>query len=237
VTGARPGDHRCGHPDHVGRRWTLTPRSPTDRGPAPSRTRLTVAAIALTGVTGLGLVGFGLAAAPASPPRPHTAQVAPDPSTSSGPALPRSVPVRLTIPAIDVRAEIVPVTADRNGQLEVPPLDRPTVAGWYRPGASPGEAGNAVIVGHVDSLRGPAVFFNLGRLRSGDTIRVTRADASVATFTVDGVGSYPKDRFPTERVYGGGGAARLRLVTCGGRFDMTRGDYLDNVVVFASLVP
>ncbi|WP_308042667.1 class F sortase [Micromonospora sp. PLK6-60] len=186
-------------------------------------------------VTGTGLLAAGLNLAPTPPPRPGST-AAPDRSVSPGTALSRSVPVRVEIPAISVRAEVVPVAADADGRLEVPPLDRPTVAGWYRPGASPGEAGNAVIVGHVDSLRGPAVFFNLGRLRAGDTIRVTRSDGEVVTFAVDGVGSYPKDRFPTDRVYGGGAAARLRLITCGGRFDLRQGDYLDNIVVFASRV-
>ncbi|MEV0155212.1 class F sortase [Micromonospora sp. NPDC050686] len=186
-------------------------------------------------MTGAGLLAAGLNLAPTPPPRPGST-AAPDRSMPPGAALSRSVPVRVEIPAISVRAEVVPVAADADGRLEVPPLDRPTVAGWYRPGASPGEPGNAVIVGHVDSLRGPAVFFNLGRLRAGDTIRVTRSDGDVVTFTVDGVGSYPKDRFPTERVYGGGDAARLRLITCGGRFDLRQGDYLDNIVVFASRV-
>jgi hypothetical protein len=129
------------------------------------------------------------------------------------------------------------VAGDPNGTLEVPPLDRPTVAGWYRPGASPGEAGNAVVVGHVDTRDGPAVFFDLGRLRPGDTVRVTRADGRVVRFAVDGVGAYPKRNFPTALVYGPGGPGpTLRLVTCGGRFDERSRDYSDNVVVRATAV-
>lgn len=155
-------------------------------------------------------------------------------SGASGPVLPRSQPVRITIPRIGVDADIVPVATDDNGALEVPPLDHPEVAGWYRPGPTPGEAGNAVLVGHVDSQNGPAVFFELGRLRPGDTVQVTRADGRVARFTVDGVGAYPKERFPTERVYGGGAEARLRLITCGGRFNPRTGNYPDNIVVFAT---
>lgn len=200
--------------------------------------RSAIAAIALAAATGLGLVAVGLDMTPARPPQPGAGALAdPGRRTFTGPPLPRSAPLRISIPAIDVRAEVVPVAADRNGELEVPPLDRPTVAGWYRLGASPGEAGNAVIVGHVDTPdTGPAVFFHLGRLTPGDTIRVTRADGSEATFAVDGVRSYPKDRFPTELVYGGGGTARLRLITCGGRFDERDRNYLDNIVVFATRV-
>ncbi|MFC4149642.1 class F sortase [Micromonospora mangrovi] len=193
-----------------------------------------VAAVTLCGAAGTGLVAAGLGSTAARPPQPGaSAAPAGEPSGSPGPVLPRSEPVQVAIPTIGVRAQIVPV-ADRNGVLEVPPLDRPELAGWYRRGPTPGEAGNAVLVGHVDTQDGPAVFFDLGRLRPGDPIQVTRADGRVAGFTVTGVGAYPKDRFPTERVYGGGTDARLRLITCGGRFDSRTGNYPDNIVVFAT---
>ncbi|RGC66684.1 Sortase family protein [Micromonospora sp. MW-13] len=203
--------------------------------------RTAVALIALAGVAGGGLLALGATRTPPQPPRVAPGTVT-DPatgrSTVPGKPLPRATPVRITIPAIDVRADLVPVGASATGEVEVPPSDRPAVAGWYRLGASPGEAGNAVVVGHVDSREsGPAVFFALGRLKPGDRIQVTRSDARVATFAVDGVGSYPKARFPTDLVYGAGPAPRLRLVTCGGRFDERARSYLDNVVVFATLLP
>ncbi|MFE9917841.1 class F sortase [Micromonospora sp. NPDC005553] len=192
------------------------------------------AVVALLGVTGLGLITVGLTADPARPP-----QASADAPTRTHPApdlapLPPAAPVRVQIPAIDVRADIVPVGADAAGVLEVPPLDRPTLAGWYRYGVSPGETGNAVLVGHVDAPSGPAVFFDLGRLRAGQQVQVTRADARVATFTVDDVRAYPKEHFPTALVYGPADAAGLRLITCGGRFDAATGNYVDNVVVFAT---
>ena len=192
------------------------------------------AVVALLAVSGLGLIAVGLTAGPARPPQPPAGT-----PTRTHPApdlapLTRAAPVRVQIPAIDVRAEIIPVGADASGVLEVPPLERPTVAGWYRHGASPGETGNAVLVGHVDSPAGPAVFFDLGRLRAGQEIQVVRADAQVATFTVHGVHAYPKDRFPTDLVYGPADAAGLRLITCGGRFDSTTGNYEDNIVVLAT---
>ncbi|MFI5486159.1 class F sortase [Micromonospora echinaurantiaca] len=194
-----------------------------------------VAAVGLLGTAGLGLIASGLTAAPTRPPRPDAADapVTARPAPSL-PPLPRADPVRVEVPAIGVRADVVPVAADAAGVLEVPPLDRPGLTGWYSLGVSPGETGNAVIVGHVDAPTGPAVFFDLGRLHRGDEVRVTRADAGVATFTVDGVAAYPKDRFPAELVYGPNPAAGLRLVTCGGRFDERSGNYVDNVVVFAT---
>ncbi|TDC41188.1 class F sortase [Micromonospora sp. KC213] len=203
-----------------------------------TRTRGAAAAVTLAGTAGISLIVAGLAAGPAGPPQPEAgSHGAEQHHRSPGPVLPRSAPLRIDIPAIDVHAELVPVAGDPHGILEVPPLDRPTVAGWYRPGASPGEAGNAVVVGHVDTRHGPAVFFDLGRLRPGDTVRISRADGRVVTFAVDGVGAYPKGNFPTTLVYGPGGpGAALRLVTCGGRFDERSRDYSHNIVVRASAV-
>ncbi|SCF19586.1 class F sortase [Micromonospora chokoriensis] len=192
------------------------------------------AAVALLAVSGLGLITVGLTADPATPPRPPAdAPRRTEPAPDLVP-LPRAAPVLVQITAIGVRAEVVPVGADAAGVLQVPPLDRPTLAGWYRHGVSPGETGNAVLVGHVDSPAGPAVFFDLGRLRAGEQIQVTRADTRVVTFTVDDVRAYPKEHFPTTLVYGPADAAALRLITCGGRFDATTGNYVDNVVVFAT---
>ncbi|MEU8258468.1 class F sortase [Micromonospora inaquosa] len=190
--------------------------------------------VALLGVAGLGLITVGLTADPAQPPSPSAdAPRRTHPAPDLAP-LPPAAPVRVQIPAIGVRADIVPVGADAAGVLEVPPLDRPTLAGWYRHGVSPGETGNAVLVGHVDSPSGPAVFFDLGRLHAGQQVQVTRADTRVATFTVDDVRAYPKEHFPTTLVYGPTDAAGLRLITCGGRFDDATGNYVDNIVVFAT---
>jgi hypothetical protein len=49
------------------------------------------------------------------------------------------------------------------------------MAGWYALGPRPGDPGSSVILGQVDSGRGPAVFFRLRELRRGDEIKVTRA--------------------------------------------------------------
>lgn len=152
--------------------------------------------------------------------------------------LPRSVPTRIAIPKIKVDAHVRELGVNPDGTLAVPPLERAQDAGWYRLGPSPGEIGNAVVVGHVDSRHtGPAVFYRLGALRPGDTITLSRADGTVVRFRVDGVRSFPKEQFPTELVYGPNDQAGLRVVTCGGKFDEGRQTYLDNIVVFATLVP
>jgi sortase (surface protein transpeptidase) len=63
-----------------------------------------------------------------------------------------------------------------DGTIEVPgDWER---AGWYRRGPRPGQADPAVILGHVDSTSGPAVFFRLGELAVGDEIRIDRTTAA-----------------------------------------------------------
>jgi len=63
-----------------------------------------------------------------------------------------------------------------------------------------------------------------------------RADGTTATFEVQAVRRYAKDRFPTAAVYGDLPGAGLRMITCGGTFDRGVRSYTDNVVVLASLV-
>jgi sortase (surface protein transpeptidase) len=121
---------------------------------------------------------------------------------------------------------------DAAGALR-PPKDyaRP---GWYADGTKPGAVGPAVIAGHVDSTRGPAVFFHLHELRVGDRVEVSR-DGRWVAFQVVASGQYAKNAFPTAQVYGPTPDAQLRLLTCGGSFDQSRRSYVDNVVVFAVL--
>jgi sortase (surface protein transpeptidase) len=152
------------------------------------------------------------------------------------PILPASDPTTLTIPAIGVHAPVGQVGLAGDGTIETPPLDQPTMTAWYRDGPTPGEAGSAVVVGHVDSRTGPAVFYRLRDLQPGDRIEVIRADGSTVVFAVDSVARVPKSKFPTERVYGDQRGAVLRLITCGGEFDRDRRSYRDNVIVSASLV-
>jgi hypothetical protein len=152
------------------------------------------------------------------------------------PVLDRSSPTRVEIDSIGVHASVDQVGLAKDGTIEAPSFAYPTHAAWYRLGPAPGERGPSVILGHVDTLRtGPAVFYDLGRVRPGDTVRVTRQDHLVTVFTVDSVAEYPKNNFPTQLVYGATDTAQLRLITCGGAFDRSARSYVDNIVVFAHL--
>jgi hypothetical protein len=117
-----------------------------------------------------------------------------------------SPPARVEIPAIRVDAPLIRLGLDRQGALEVP--KRFDEAGWWVGGARPGERGPAVIAGHVDSKSGPAVFYEIGRLRRGDAVIVRRRDGSRVRFTVQGSARYAKSRFPTRACTGRPAARR-----------------------------
>ena len=155
-----------------------------------------------------------------------------------GPTMSRSKPVALRIPSIDVRSDLQYLGQTEDGALDTPaPGPLYDTAAWYRYSPTPGSLGPAILYGHVDSAaNGPSVFFRLGELERGDRVMVTRADGSIATFQVDSVERYAKDDFPTKIVYSNIDHAGLRILTCGGAFDDATGHYLDNIVVFASLV-
>jgi sortase (surface protein transpeptidase) len=124
----------------------------------------------------------------------------------------------------------------RDGTIQAPPLRRVNEVAWFQDGPSPGQQGAAVPVGHVDSIRGPAVFYQLRTLRKGDRIDIGRADHSTVIFRVTGVHLYPKDRFPGAKVYGATRVPALRLITCWGSFSLSGRSYSDNLVVFAKAV-
>jgi LPXTG-site transpeptidase (sortase) family protein len=149
-------------------------------------------------------------------------------------ANPHSVasPVSLTIPLIGVDAQMIKLGLAAGGALQVP--SSTAVAGWYTGSPRPGSIGSAIIVGHIDSIKGPGVFYRLSELSKGDAVYVKRADGTMVEFRVTAVQEYPKDKFPTQAVYGPTPDAELRLITCGGTFDSTTGHYLSNIVVYAT---
>lgn len=148
--------------------------------------------------------------------------------------MPESEPVSIEIPALGVSSEVMALGLRPDGSMEVPPGAYP--AGSYTAAPTPGELGPAIIVGHVDWNGDPGVFFELHEMKPGDQVTVRRRDGSTALFRVDNVAQYPKNKFPTEAVYGNIDRAGLRLITCGGTFDRSADSYVDNIVVYASLV-
>jgi sortase (surface protein transpeptidase) len=220
--------------------------SPADEGRPRARLVAALAGVALaaTGTVAVGAALHGHGHGHDTTPQPPNAGDA-KPAASdtrhqpvrSEPAgdlgLPYSRPLRLSIPSIDVATRLEYLELDDDGVMEVP-VD-PSRAGWFSPSPAPGVPGSSVIAGHVTWDREPAVFFDLGRLRPGDTIKVDRADGPTATFVVQRTGTFAKASFPTRAVYRQIDYPGLRLITCGGRYDVESGTYDSNLIVFARL--
>nr|WP_301548605.1 class F sortase [Micromonospora sp. C95] len=184
---------------------------------------LIIAMLGVERLTGLSVLPDRFIAGLAPPPR-------------KVPLLAASEPVGIEINKIDLAAPVHNVGIAPDGSIAAPPAERAQEAGWYDQGPTPGQYGPAVIVGHVDTTTGPAVFHQLPQLRAGDRVEVARSDGSVAIFEVDRVDRFDKEQLPTDDVFGDFSRPQLRLITCGGRWVGGETGYADNVVVFASLV-
>jgi len=209
----------------------------------PRQRRWAALAAVLLGVAAvLVMVALQRSAAPeqrATPepvgPSVPVSSAEPSDDASPTPTQPPAPPEHLTIPSIGVSTDLVRLGLNDDRTVEVP--ENPARAGWFDQGPSPGQPGSSVVLGHVDSVEGPAVFHDLARLKPGSTIEVRLSDGAVATFRVDRVATYDNEEFPAERVYAGDPTRRtLNLVTCGGEYDAAAGGWQSNVVVFTTFV-
>ncbi len=227
-------------PQPPGAEASASPTPPAPKAPSPpgggigaglgGLSRDHVGTLAAGGIwdTVAGWFGSGGDSDPGAPPAvrmPLAIATAPPPG---GPH-----PTGLEIPAIGLdTSDPTDLRIDYQGALQVP-TDF-TKVGWFTSSAVPGDPGSSVMVGHVDTRNGPAVFGRLDDLKPGDLIEVPRSDGGTATFGVDSVETFAKDALPTERVYGPTTTPTLRLMTCGGPFDDASLNYRDNIVVFAT---
>jgi hypothetical protein len=214
--------------------WPQAGYAPPPSAPVSLRARLAGITGALLIAAGTAAVGIAVASQVHAPQPARSA--AGTTAAGRGPSLARSMPVSVRIRAIGVDSTLLHLGLNPDGTIQVPSLQTSAAkAAWYKYSATPGQIGSSVIEGHVDSTRGPAVFFRLGALHPGNTIEVTLADGVTAVFRVTGVREYAKARFPARTIYGAADFAALRLITCGGAFDYATGHYLSSTVVFASL--
>lgn len=158
-------------------------------------------------------------------------QVAATPLKKVAPPL-IAMPVRLKIPRIKVDAALSYVGLTPQGALAVP-ID-PTDAGWYDRGTIPGQAGIAVIDGHLNQKGGrPAVFDKLHKLRSGDSLYVEDQNGATTAFVVRNIRVYRRDETVPVVFTSTDGGAHLNLITCEGIWDEARHSYSGRLVVFA----
>jgi sortase A len=140
-------------------------------------------------------------------------------------------PVRLTIPGINVDAAVEYVGLTSDGAMDVPGNTRN--AGWYKLGPNPGQAGSAVIAGHLDGKKGePGVFNNLATLKPGDKLSVIDDQGVTTTFVVRESRRYDPEADASEVFGSSDGQAHLNLITCEGVWNETQQSYSDRLVVF-----
>jgi hypothetical protein len=173
---------------------------------------LAPAASAPAGPPSVALEPAGAARSPGLPPRPAR-------------------PLGITIPAAGVQGPVDAIRAV-GGALEIPPPGR---AGWFQGGPRPGEPGRAVIVSHVDSREGPALFASLRRLPPDTRILVDDRSGGIHRFRLVRSRQVDKSQFRPGLVYGPSRRPMLVLVTCGGPFTPGEG-YRDNVILYARKV-
>lgn len=164
---------------------------------------------------------------------------------SDVPHLPPTVaaaPVAVTVPSIELTAELIPLGLQPDGTLEVPVGGEEV--GWFTGGSRVGEPGPTVIAAHVDDRDGPGAFAALPEVQVGDEVLVhtdtafrTTSEADAARYVVVAANDYGKDGFPTAAVFGATQQDELRLITCTGEWDADRGSYPENRVVFAVRTP
>jgi sortase (surface protein transpeptidase) len=199
------------------------------------------------GALGLGVVEMATGGVPSMPvmtpvpkPTPGTTTLVPseagkDPEEAKKRTPTWAEPGRITVPSIGVQARVSALGLTEDGELEVP--EDPWLVGWWRGGSRPGEEGPAVLVGHRDSRTGPAVFYRVGDLVSGDEIVVDDMNGRTATFIVTRTEQVDREAFPTDRVYGKTESPELRILSCGpGSYDEETREYEENVIVYARLV-
>lgn len=153
----------------------------------------------------------------------------------TSPALVASEPTRISIPKLNIEANFeAPLGIAADKTIEVP--KGYTTVGWYKYGPTPGEIGPAVVIGHIDSYQGPAIFHELKNLVPGDRIFIDRKDGNTAEFEVLKLEYNSQSNFPTKQVYGDIEYAGLRLITCTGMYDHGTLRYSHNLIVYGKLV-
>ena len=173
--------------------------------------------------------GIARAATPwPTPTVPPTAT--PDPFAAAG------MPTLLEMPTVGIAAPVESVGLTSDGAMDVP-QDWMSV-GWYAQGTRPGEVGNAVMAGHLDTSSGrPAVFWDLDKLAPGDEIAVTYANGDRYVFVVQRSQVFDHDaEGPViQQIFAPDYTANLNLITCDGPWDGGLATYPKRLVVYTSL--
>jgi sortase (surface protein transpeptidase) len=187
------------------------------------------------------LVSCGTTASPSSTAKPDptaksVSTPTPTPVPTATPIPENAYPARLTIPAIGVNAPIEKVGIQANGEMGTPVQNKWNGVGWFVAGTLPGQQGSTVMDGHLDDDHGaPAVFWDLGKLRAGDSVTVTDGRGKALQFHVTHTASYAYDKAPLQEIFGNGGGKYLNLITCAGSWSYDQNQFRQRLVVYTEL--
>jgi hypothetical protein len=141
-------------------------------------------------------------------------------------------PVGLTVESAGIDAGIEALRVV-NGAMQDP--TGPWIVAWYENLGALGLFGNIVMAGHIDYWNvGPSVFYNLSTLQPGNEIVVSGEDGKAYPYAVEWVQQFDSTSMPLDDVIGPIEGQALTLITCGGAFDYTNGQYLQRTVVRAN---
>ncbi|HVZ75754.1 MAG TPA: class F sortase [Candidatus Paceibacterota bacterium] len=144
------------------------------------------------------------------------------------------VPVHLAIPSIGVSAKVESVGQKSDGSMATPSTWQDVA--WYNLGPKPGEAGNAVIDGHVNNaLTTAGVFEHLGQIAVGDSVVVSDASGRSLTYTVSSIEDYDTNAAPLNEIFSTAGPSQIVLITCAGDWDPHAHAFDKRLVVVARL--
>lgn len=137
---------------------------------------------------------------------------------------------RVRISRIGVNAPVIEMGVRPDGAMDSP--DSPDLVAWYGFSGTPGLPGNAVFSGHVDFHdHGPAVFWELKALESGDVVDIELEDGTFRSFAVTAALRYPAATIPMAEILAQTPVPTITLITCAGSF--RDGHYSDLLVIRA----
>ncbi len=202
-------------------------------------------ALIVLGAVDLGISAWLHAGQPQIPSLHNkTVDVQPAPSSQKPSAktvaaytVPAGDPKYISIPVIGVnQARIIRLGLLQDGQIATPGSIYDT--GWYDASAEPGQAGAMFIFGHVSSWTADGVFYNLDKLKTGDSIVITRGDNQTFTYQVVSSKIYPYNAVDMSAVLAPVNPNKpgLNLMTCTGQVIKGTSEFNERLVVFTSLV-
>lgn len=179
--------------------------------------------------------GVGTATPTQSPtPRPSTPTAIPTKTSTPRPsptAEPRLPITGLRINSIDLETKVVPakfIDGSGGGNWEVPAF----MAGHADHTAGAGAQGNAVLLGHIDSIRSGDVFHALPHVSMGDIIEIWSENRRFQ-YRVAAIWSVPRG---DSTVVQPTPTRSISLITCTGQWLPLERDYSHRLVVRADLV-